>query len=74
MSFRENGTGKPNRPNLPIIRLELSSLRVINISGFAAYTFSIDGHTFDVIETDGIATVPFVRPPFIVGWDSLGLL
>ncbi|KAJ7089520.1 laccase 16 [Mycena epipterygia] len=39
-------------------------LRVINISGFAAYTFSIDGHTFDVIETDGIATVPLTVSSF----------
>ncbi|KAJ6526113.1 Cupredoxin, partial [Mycena vulgaris] len=29
------------------------SLRVINISGFAAFTFSIDDHTFEVIEADG---------------------
>ncbi|KAJ7469023.1 laccase [Mycena latifolia] len=39
-------------------------LRVINISGFAAFTFAIDGHTFDVIETDGIATVPFTVSSF----------
>ncbi|KAJ7140596.1 laccase 17, partial [Mycena crocata] len=41
-------------------------LRVINISGFAAFTFSIDGHTFDVIETDGIATVPFTTGSFMI--------
>ncbi|KAJ6536429.1 laccase 16 [Mycena vulgaris] len=39
-------------------------LRVINISGFAAFTFSIDSHTFDVIETDGIATVPLTVSSF----------
>ncbi|KAJ6526143.1 laccase [Mycena vulgaris] len=38
--------------------------RVINISGFAAFTFSIDGHTFEVIETDGIATVPLTVSSF----------
>ncbi|KAJ6596250.1 Cupredoxin [Mycena vulgaris] len=32
------------------------SLRVINISGFAAFTFSIQDHTLDVIEADDIAT------------------
>ncbi|KAJ7124453.1 laccase [Mycena epipterygia] len=39
-------------------------LRVVNISAFAAYIFSIDGHTFDVIETDGIATVPLTVSSF----------
>ncbi|KAJ7117080.1 laccase [Mycena epipterygia] len=41
-------------------------LRIINISGFAAYTFSIDGHSFDVIETDGIATVPHTCSSFVI--------
>ncbi|KAJ7165684.1 laccase 17 [Mycena crocata] len=41
-------------------------LRVINISGFAAFTFAIDGHMFDVIETDGIATVPLTVSSFII--------
>ncbi|KAF7352056.1 hypothetical protein MVEN_01168100 [Mycena venus] len=40
--------------------------RVINISAFAAYTFSIDGHVFDVIETDGIATVPLTVSSFVI--------
>ncbi|KAJ6474163.1 laccase 17 [Mycena sanguinolenta] len=41
-------------------------LRVINISAFAAYTFSVDGHVFDVIETDGIATVPLTVSSFVI--------
>ncbi|KAF7346709.1 Laccase 16 [Mycena sanguinolenta] len=32
--------------------------RVINQSAYAAFDFSIDDHIFDVIETDGIETVP----------------
>ncbi|KAJ7866987.1 laccase 17, partial [Mycena olivaceomarginata] len=43
-----------------------NSLRVINISAFAAYTFSIDQHVFDVIETDGIATVPLTVSSFVI--------
>ncbi|KAJ7499908.1 laccase [Mycena latifolia] len=39
-------------------------LRVINISAFAGFTFSVDGHTFDVIETDGIETVPLTVTSF----------
>ncbi|KAJ6596228.1 laccase 17 [Mycena vulgaris] len=46
--------------------LDTSTLRVINISGFAAYTFSVDSHTFDIIETDGIATVPFTCSSFMI--------
>ncbi|KAF7341780.1 Laccase 17 [Mycena sanguinolenta] len=38
--------------------------RVVNMAAFAAFTFSIDGHTFDVIETDGIATVPLTVSSF----------
>ncbi|KAF7341772.1 Multicopper oxidase [Mycena sanguinolenta] len=38
--------------------------RVINMAAFAAFTFSIDGHTFDVIETDGIATAPLTVSSF----------
>ncbi|KAJ7196962.1 laccase [Mycena pura] len=41
-------------------------LRVINTAAFAAFTFSIDGHTFDVIETDGIATVPLTVSSFTI--------
>ncbi|KAI9311924.1 Cupredoxin [Dichotomocladium elegans] len=32
-------------------------LRLINMSGFAMYYVSIDGHTLDVIEIDGVDTV-----------------
>jgi hypothetical protein len=39
---------------------EFCSFRVIDISAYGAYVFSIDGHVFDVIETDGIETVPLV--------------
>ncbi|KAJ6579664.1 laccase [Mycena vulgaris] len=59
-----NGVGRyVGGPEVPwsVINVEAGKryrLRVINISAFSAYTFSIDGHTLDVIETDGIATVP----------------
>ncbi|KAF7341807.1 Laccase 17 [Mycena sanguinolenta] len=43
---------------------KLHSFRVVNMAAFAAFTFSIDGHTFDVIETDGIATVPLTVSNF----------
>ncbi|KAJ7101875.1 Cupredoxin [Mycena epipterygia] len=39
---------------------------VINIAGYAAFTFFIDGHTFDVIETDGIATEPLTVTSFLI--------
>ncbi|KAJ6481988.1 laccase 17, partial [Mycena sanguinolenta] len=38
----------------------------LDIFAFAAYTFSIDGHDFDVIETDGIATVPLTVSSFVI--------
>ncbi|KAI8149479.1 Cupredoxin [Fennellomyces sp. T-0311] len=34
-------------------------LRIINISGFITYYFSIDGHEFDIIEVDGAYTEPY---------------
>ncbi|KAJ7124449.1 Cupredoxin, partial [Mycena epipterygia] len=42
----------------------LSSLRFVNTSGFAAFIVSIDGHTMDIIETDGIETVPLTVSSF----------
>ncbi|KAJ7253449.1 laccase 17 [Mycena rebaudengoi] len=60
-----NGVGRYNGgPAIPwavvnVVKGKRYRLRIVNIAGFAAFTFSIDGHTFDVIETDGIATVPF---------------
>lgn len=30
-------------------------LRVINMSGFSTFSFSIDNHTLDVIEVDGVS-------------------
>ncbi|KAJ7062590.1 laccase 17 [Mycena amicta] len=38
--------------------------RVINISGFAAYTFSVENHQFQVIESDGILTKPLTTSAF----------
>ncbi|KAJ7039350.1 laccase 17 [Mycena alexandri] len=38
--------------------------RVINISAYGAYVFSIDDHVFQVIETDGIETVPLTVTSF----------
>ncbi|KAJ6550230.1 laccase 16 [Mycena capillaripes] len=40
------------------------SFRVINISAYAAFTVSIDQHVFEVIETDGIETVPLAVTEF----------
>jgi iron transport multicopper oxidase len=31
-------------------------LRFINISGFSTFYLSIDGHTLDIIEVDGVST------------------
>ncbi|KAF7352035.1 hypothetical protein MVEN_01165900 [Mycena venus] len=67
-----NGVGRYNGgPAIPwsvinVVAGKRYRLRVINISAFAAYTFSIDGHVFDVIETDGIATVPLTVNSFVI--------
>ncbi|KAF7352053.1 Multicopper oxidase [Mycena venus] len=67
-----NGVGRYNGgPAIPwsvinVVAGKRYRLRVINISAFAAYTFSIDGHVFDVIETDGIATVPLTVSSFVI--------
>ncbi|KAJ7114463.1 hypothetical protein C8R44DRAFT_740602 [Mycena epipterygia] len=34
------------------------SLRFVDTSGFTAFIVSIDGHSMDIIQTDGIETVP----------------
>ncbi|KAI9344834.1 Cupredoxin [Zopfochytrium polystomum] len=39
-------------------------LRIINMSGEAAFTFSIDGHNLTVVEADGVYTVPTVVDQF----------
>ncbi|KAJ7169229.1 laccase [Mycena crocata] len=49
-----------------VVRGQRYRLRVINIAGYAAFTFSVDGHTFDVIETDGIATEPLTVNSFLI--------
>ncbi|KAJ7253432.1 laccase 17 [Mycena rebaudengoi] len=65
-----NGVGRYNGgPSIPwavvnVVKGKKYRLRVVNIAGFAAFTFSIDGHTFDVIETDGIATAPLTVDSF----------
>ncbi|KAJ6544362.1 laccase 16 [Mycena capillaripes] len=63
-----NGVGRYNGgPAVPwsVVNVVAGKrLRVINISAFAAYTFSIDKHDFQVIETDGIATVPLTVTSF----------
>ncbi|KAJ7018209.1 laccase [Mycena alexandri] len=67
-----NGVGRYNGgPAIPwsvinVVAGKRYRFRVINISAFAAYTFSIDGHVFDVIETDGIATVPLTVSSFVI--------
>ncbi|KAJ7661414.1 laccase [Mycena polygramma] len=65
-----NGVGRYNGgPAVPwavvnVVAGKRYRLRIINISTFAAYTFAIDNHQFDVIETDGIATVPLTVKSF----------
>ncbi|KAJ7075747.1 laccase [Mycena belliarum] len=62
-----NGVGRyVGGPEVPwaVVNVEAGKryrLRVINIAAYAGFTFSIDGHSFDVIETDGIETHPLVR-------------
>ena len=34
--------------------------RLVNLACDPNYTFSIDGHTFTIIEADGVATQPLV--------------
>ncbi|KAJ7698040.1 Cupredoxin, partial [Mycena rosella] len=59
-----NGVGRyVGGPEVPwavisVVQGKRYRFRVINISGYGAYVFSIDQHIFDVIETDGIETVP----------------
>ncbi|KAJ7147917.1 laccase 17 [Mycena crocata] len=67
-----NGVGRyVGGPAVPwavvnVVRGQRYRLRVINIAGYAAFTFSVDGHTFDVIETDGIATEPLTVNSFLI--------
>ncbi|KAJ7075749.1 laccase [Mycena belliarum] len=59
-----NGIGRyVGGPEVPwaVVNVEAGKryrLRVVNIAAYAGFTFSIDGHSFDVIETDGIETRP----------------
>ncbi|KAJ7141362.1 laccase 16 [Mycena epipterygia] len=67
-----NGVGRyVGGPAVPwavinVIKGKKYSFRVINIAGYAAFTFSVDGHVFDVIETDGIATEPLTVNSFLI--------
>ncbi|KAJ6562240.1 laccase 16 [Mycena capillaripes] len=67
-----NGVGRyVGGPAVPwavinVIKGKKYRFRVINIAGFAAFTFSIDGHVFDVIEADGIATEPLTVNNFLI--------
>ncbi|KAJ6596282.1 laccase [Mycena vulgaris] len=67
-----NGVGRyVGGPAVPwavvnVVKGKRYRLRVINISGFAAFTFSIQDHTFEVIEADGIATVPLTVDTFLI--------
>ncbi|KAJ7683845.1 Cupredoxin, partial [Mycena rosella] len=59
-----NGIGRyVGGPEVPwavisVVQGKRYRFRVINQSAYGAYVFSIDQHIFDVIETDGIETVP----------------
>ncbi|KAJ6578250.1 Cupredoxin [Mycena capillaripes] len=65
-----NGVGRyVGGPEVPyaVITVEQGKryvFRVIDIAGYGAFVFSIDGHVFDVIETDGIETVPLTVSSF----------
>ncbi|KAJ6521419.1 Cupredoxin [Mycena capillaripes] len=65
-----NGAGRyVGGPEVPyaVITVEQGKryrFRVIDIAGYGAFVFSIDGHVFDVIETDGIETVPLTVSSF----------
>ncbi|KAJ7150535.1 laccase [Mycena crocata] len=67
-----NGVGRyVGGPRVPwaivnVVKGQKYRFRVVNIAGFAAFTFSIDGHTFDVIEADGIATKPLTVNSFLI--------
>ncbi|KAJ6562302.1 laccase 16, partial [Mycena capillaripes] len=64
-----NGVGRyVGGPPVPwtvinVIKGKKYRFRVINIAGFAAFTFSIDGHVFDA---DGIATKPLTVNSFLI--------
>ncbi|KAJ6550122.1 laccase 16 [Mycena capillaripes] len=65
-----NGVGRYNGgPAVPwavinVVQGKRYRFRIINVSAYAAYTFGIDGHVFDVIEIDGIETVPLAVTQF----------
>ncbi|KAJ7131046.1 Cupredoxin [Mycena epipterygia] len=65
-----NGVGRYIRgPQIPwsvlvINVVQEKCLRFVDTSGFTAFIVSIDGHSMDIIQTDGIETVPFVRDSF----------
>ncbi|KAF5360046.1 hypothetical protein D9758_007627 [Tetrapyrgos nigripes] len=59
-----NGVGRYNGgPQVPWARINVEQgkryrFRVINISGYAAFTFSVDNHDLKIIEADGISHEP----------------
>ncbi|KAJ7124448.1 laccase [Mycena epipterygia] len=65
-----NGVGRYiGGPEVPwavvnVVQGKRYRLRFVNQSAFAAYIVSIDGHTLDIIETDGIETVPLTVSSF----------
>ncbi|KAJ7124460.1 laccase 17 [Mycena epipterygia] len=63
-----NGVGRyiggPEVPWSVINVVQGKRLRFANVAGFAAFIVSIDGHTMDIIETDGIETVPLTVSSF----------
>ncbi|KAJ3075694.1 hypothetical protein HDU98_007251 [Podochytrium sp. JEL0797] len=45
---------------------EVVRLRVMNMAGFAAFLFSVDGHALTVIEADGVLVEPYQVDSFTV--------
>jgi len=54
-------TGHQRRPVFEVQRNKTYRIRVINSSAVAAFNFSIDGHTLDTIEVDGVDVAEPVR-------------
>uniref|UniRef100_A0A8H8CKY3 Laccase n=1 Tax=Psilocybe cubensis TaxID=181762 RepID=A0A8H8CKY3_PSICU len=55
---RYNGGPQVVRARINVIAGKRYRFRVINISAYAAFTFSIEGHDLTIIEVDGISHVP----------------
>ncbi|RDB27686.1 Laccase-4 [Hypsizygus marmoreus] len=59
-----NGAGRyvggpsVTRPRINVVAGKRYRFRIINISAYSGYTFSIEGHRLSIIEIDGVSHVP----------------